>query len=141
MKDDAKSTNQDKHSMLMDLKLKASRRTYTMAMSTKPQRAKMTKTVPKDTKTRLEHALEQGKNMLRNGPKIKGIQSYKMEDCSTPITTKHGMDYMMKNRAIICQNDPQNPLRWRLNDLNKEACTMAQTWSIRPQLFKTLKGW
>ena len=65
MKDDAKSTNQDKHSMLMDLKLKASRRTYTMAMSTKPQRAKMTKTVPKDTKTRLEHALEGRQNMLQ----------------------------------------------------------------------------
>ena len=64
MKDDAKSTNQDKQSMLMDLKLKASHGTWTMAMSTKPQRAKKTKTVLKDTKTRLEHALDGRQNML-----------------------------------------------------------------------------
>ena len=64
MRNDANSTKQGKHSMLMDLKLKASQGAYTMAMSTKPQRAKMTQNSPKADQNKARTRMGWGQNML-----------------------------------------------------------------------------
>ena len=53
-------------------------------------------------------------NMLRIGCEIEGIQGHQREHCSTPIPSKHGMDYATKNRVTMHQNKSQNPLLWQL---------------------------
>ena len=85
--------------------------------------------------------MEQGQNMLRNGRKIGGHSRPQREHSTKTTSNKHGMGYATKNKAIICQDKPEYPLRWHLNDLSLEVCTMAQTWSMRQQLFKALREW
>ena len=62
--------------------------------------------------------------MLGNECKNEGRSKPQREHSTTTTSTTHGMDYSKKNRAIIYQKEPQNPLIWQPKDLNKEACTM-----------------
>ena len=64
MKNDAKSTTQCKHGMLMELKLKASYETWTMTMSTKPQMVKVTQNSPEVDQNEAKTHMEQSQNML-----------------------------------------------------------------------------
>ena len=77
-----------------------------MVIPTQPQRAKMTYNSPKADQNKARTYIGWSQNMLRKRPNTKGIPGHKKEQSPTTITTEHGMDIVMKNRVIICQNVP-----------------------------------
>ena len=69
----------------------------------------MEKRCQTDQSTQAKHA-----SMAKTRGKLKG-------HWSTLSNTKHGRIKTTEVKVLACQNEPQEPLRWHLNELRMEA--------------------
>ena len=107
----AKPLKQVKHSMQESSKLETSKKTYTMATQSKPQRAEGNQNSPKAGQDKTNNMLETSQHKLEYNSKRHEACKATKGCYTTPIKSKHGMNYPMKNRVMAYQNKPKNPLK------------------------------